>query len=121
MAKNLFVTITGYAGETRQTKSGASYVVVPVPVPRRNDAGEYEVAEKHYFNIWLDSTHSVQKDGFYEVTGELKLSKFTNDKGELQVSFWVSNAVFKSLAKAGNPNAGRENLEAFGASEIAPF
>jgi hypothetical protein len=25
------------------------------------------------------------------------------------------------LAKAGNPNAGRQNLEAFGAAEIAPF
>lgn len=120
MAKNLFVTLTGYAGETKQTKAGGSYVTVPVPVVKRKDSGEYEVVEKHYFNIFLDEGVTVQKDGFYEVTGELRISKFTNDKGELAISFWVNNAVFKSLAQPGNP-AGRTNLEAFGASEIAPF
>jgi hypothetical protein len=95
-------------------------VVVPVPVVRKTDAGEWETVEKHYFNIALDSGHSVEKDGFYEVTGELRISKWQNDKGEVVVSFWVSKAQFRSLAKPGNP-AGRTNLEAFGASEIAPF
>jgi hypothetical protein len=119
MAKNLVVTVTGYAGELKQGKTGA-YVVIPVPVNKKNDAGEWEVVEKHYFNIALDPMHQVEKDGFYEVTGELRISKWTNDKGEVQVSFWVSKAVFKPLAKAGNP-AGRTNLESFGATEIAPF
>jgi len=119
MAKNLVVTITGYAGEIKQGKSG-EYVVVPVPVVRKTDAGEWETVEKHYFNIALDAGHSVEKDGFYEVTGELRISKWTNDKNEVVVSFWVSKASFKSLAKGGNPNAGRTNLEAFGAVE-APF
>lgn len=121
MAKNLLVTITGYAGEIKQGKNGGEYVVVPVPVNRKNDAGEWEVVEKHYFNVSLDAGQVVQKDGFYEVTGELRLSKWTNDKGEVQVSLWVSKAQFKPLAKAGNPNGGRQNLEAFGAQEIAPF
>lgn len=120
MAKNLLATITGYAGEIKQGKAG-EYVVVPVPVNRKNDAGEWEVVEKHYFNIALEPGHSVQKDGFYEVSGELRISKWQNDKGETQVSFWLSKAVFKPLAKAGNPSAGRANLEAFGAQEIAPF
>ena len=31
MAKNLVVTVTGYAGELKQGKTGA-YVVIPVPV-----------------------------------------------------------------------------------------
>lgn len=120
MAKNLLVTITGYAGEIKQGKAG-EYVVIPVPVNRKNDAGEWETVEKHYFNIALDAGHNISKDSFYEVTGELRISKWQNDKGEVQVSFWVSKAQFKSLAKGGNPNAGRANLEAFGASEIAPF
>lgn len=117
MAKNLIVTITGYAGEIKQGKAG-EFVVVPVPVNRKNDAGEWEVAEKHYFNIALESGHSVEKDQFYEVTGELRISKWTNDKGELQVSFWVSKAQFKVLAQVNK--GGRQNLEAFGAVE-APF
>jgi hypothetical protein len=121
MAKNLFVTLTGYAGETKQTKAGGSYVTVPVPVVKRLESGEYEVLEKHYFNIFLDEGVSVEKDGFFEITGELRISKYTNDKDELVVTFWVNNAAFKSLAKPGNPNAGRTNLEAFGAAEIAPF
>jgi hypothetical protein len=119
MAKNLVVTITGYAGEIKQGKTGA-YVVIPVPVNKKNDAGDWEVVEKHYFNIALDAGHSVEKDGFYEVTGELRISKWTNDKNEVVFSFWVSKASFKSLAKGGNPNAARTNLEAFGAVE-APF
>lgn len=120
MAKNLIITITGYAGEIKQGKSG-EYVVVPVPVNRKNDGGEWEVVEKHYFNIALEPGHIVVKDGFYEVTGELRISKWTNDKDEVQISFWVGKAVFTPLARAGNPSAGRQNLEAFGASEIAPF
>ena len=120
MAKNLVVTITGYAGEIKSGKSG-EYVVVPVPVNRKTDAGEWETVETHYFNIALESGHNIAKDNFYEVTGELRISKWTNDKDEVVVSFWVSKAVFKPLAKAGNPNAGRQNLEAFGAAEIAPF
>lgn len=119
MAKNLVVTITGYAGEIKQGKAG-EYVVVPVPVNRKNDAGAWEVVEKHYFNIALEPGHSVEKDQFYEVTGELRISKWTNDKDEVQVSFWVSKAQFKKLATVNN-GGGRQNLEAFGAQEIAPF
>jgi len=120
MAKNLLVTITGYAGEIKNGKAG-DYVVVPVPVNRKNDKGEWEVAEKHYFNISLDAGHSVEKDQFYEVTGELRISKWTNDKDEVQVSFWVSKAQFKQIAQIQRGAGGRQNLEAFGAQEIAPF
>jgi hypothetical protein len=120
MAKNLIVTITGYAGEIKQGKAG-EYVVVPVPVNRKNDAGQWEVAEKHYFNIALEPGHDVAKDQFYEVTGELRLSKWTNDKGEVQVSLWVSKAKFTKLAIVSKGDGGRANLEAFGAQEIAPF
>ena len=120
MAKNLVVTITGYAGEIKQGKAG-EYVVVPVPVNRKNDAGAWEVVEKHYFNIALESGHSVEKDQFYEVVGELRISKWQNDKGETQVSFWVSKAQFKKLAQVSKGDGGRANLEAFGAQEIAPF
>lgn len=119
MAKNLIVTITGYAGDLKQGKAG-EYVVVPVPVNRKNDAGEWEVVEKHYFNIALEPGHDVVKDQFYEVTGELRISKWTNDKGEVQVSFWVSKAQFKKLATVSKGDGGRANLEAFGAVE-APF
>lgn len=121
MAKNLIVTITGYAGETKVDKLGGSYVTVPVPVNKKNTDGEWEVVEKHYFNVALDADQRVEKDGFYEITGELRISKWTNDKSEPQISFWISKAQIKPLAKAGNPNAGRANLEAFGAAEIAPF
>ena len=86
---------------------------------RKNDAGEWEVAEKHYFNIALDG-QDVQRDQFYEVTGELRLSKWTNDKGEVQISLWVSKAQFKKLATVNKGDGGRANLEAFGAVE-APF
>ena len=120
MAKNLIVTITGYAGEIKQGKAG-EYVVVPVPVNRKNDAGQWEVVEKHYFNISLEPGHDVAKDQFYEVTGELRLSKWTNDKGEVQISLWVSKAQFKKLATVNKGDGGRANLEAFGAQEIAPF
>lgn len=118
MAKNLLVTITGYAGEIKQGKSG-QYVVIPVPVNRKNDAGEWEVAEKHYFNVSVDG-QDVVRDQFYEVTGELRISKWTNDKGELQLSLWVSKAQFKKLASVAKSGGARENLETFGAVE-APF
>jgi len=124
MAKNLIVTITGYAGEIKTDKLGGSYVTIPVPVNKKNAEGEWEVIDKHYFNVALDgAVHlpgDVQKDQFYEVTGELRLSKWTNDKGELQVSLWVSKAQFKKLATVAKSDGGRQNLEAFGAVE-APF
>lgn len=123
MAKNLLATITGYAGEIKQGKAG-EYVVVPVPVNKKNDAGEWEVVEKHYFNIALEPGHSIERDQFYKVTGELRISKWQNDKGETQVSFWLSKAEFEKLAtvsRTGNQQGSRSNLEAFGTQEIAPF
>lgn len=123
MAKNLLATITGYAGEIKQGKAG-EYVVVPVPVNKKNDKGEWEVVEKHYFNIALEPGHNVQRDQFYKVSGELRISKWQNDKGETQVSFWLSKATFEQLAtvsRGEGTSGSRVNLEAFGAQEIAPF
>jgi hypothetical protein len=72
-------------------------------VNRKNDAGEWEVVEKHYFNVALDDLGLV-KDNLYKITGELKISKWKNDAGETQVSFWVTKATAERLAKAGNPS-----------------
>jgi hypothetical protein len=44
------------------------------------------------------------KDNLYKITGELKISKWKNDAGETQVSFWVTKATAERLAKAGNPS-----------------
>lgn len=118
MAKNLIVTITGYAGDVKESKAG-QYVVVPVPVNRKNDAGEWETVEKHYFNVALDSLNLI-KDNLYEITGELKISKWKNDAGETQVSFWVTKATARELAKVSKPanNDAADLLASFGA---APF
>ena len=116
MAKNLLVTITGYAGEVKESKAG-QYVVIPVPVNRKNDAGEWETIEKHYFNVALDDLGLV-KDNLYKITGELKISKWKNDAGETQVSFWVTKATAERLAKVGNPGAtnAADVLTGFGAT-----
>jgi hypothetical protein len=116
MAKNLVVTIQGYAGEIKESKGG-QYVVVPVPVSRKNDAGEWETVEKHYFNVALDGLNLV-KDNLYKITGELKISKWKNDAGETQVSFWVSKATAEQLAKSGKPGepSAADLLTGFGAT-----
>lgn len=106
MAKNLVVTIQGYVNDIKESKAG-QYAVVPVPVNRKNDAGEWETVEKHYFNVALDGV-SLDKNNMYKITGELKISKWKNDAGETQVSLWVTKATAEQLAtgnKTGNADA----------------
>lgn len=118
MAKNLLVTITGYAGEVKQSKAG-EYVVIAVPVNRKNDLGAWETVEKHYFNVALDGLQ-LTKDNLYKVTGELKISKWKNDAGETQISLWVTKATGEQIAKSGNPSE-PSAAELFASQGATPF
>lgn len=116
MAKNLVVTIQGYVNDIKESKAG-QYAVVPIPVNRKNDAGEWETVEKHYFNVACDNLQ-LEKNSMYQITGELKISKWKNDAGETLVSFWVTKASAEKLAtvkKATNSDAA-DLLAGFGAT-----
>lgn len=97
MAKNLVVTLSGYVQDIKQTKNGADYATIKVD-KKKQENGVWVVAEKHYFSILLEPGHGIAKDDLYEVTGELDISKWTDDKGGEKVSFWVKKAQFKKLA-----------------------
>ena len=100
MAKNLVVILSGYVQGIKQTKNGSDYAVIKVDKQKRLPDGSFEVAEKHYFSILLEPGHGIAKDDLYEVTGELDISKWLDDKGGEKVSFWVKKAQFKKLATA---------------------
>lgn len=99
MAKNLVVILSGYVQDIKQTKNGSDYAVIKVD-KKKQENGQWVVAEKHYFSILLEPGHGIAKDDLYEVTGELDISKWLDDKGGEKVSFWVKKAQFKKLATA---------------------
>lgn len=96
MAKNLVVTLSGYVQDIKTSKVG-EYAVIRVD-KKKKEGDQWVTVEKHYFNITLDAGHNVTKDDLFEVTGELDISKWTNDKGETQFSFWVKKSSWKRLA-----------------------
>lgn len=97
MAKNLVVILSGYVQDIKQTKNGSDYAVIKVD-KKKQENGQWVVAEKHYFSILLEPGHRIAKDDLYEVKGELDISKWVDDKGGEKVSFWVKKAEFKKLA-----------------------
>lgn len=97
MAKNLVVILSGYVQDIKQTKNGIDYAVIKVD-KKKQENGQWVVADKHYFSILLDAGHGIIKDDLYEVKGELDISKWLDDKGGEKVSFWVKKAEFKKLA-----------------------
>ena len=115
MAKNLVVIVQGYVQDIKSSKVG-EYAVIKVDDRKKNDRGEWETVDANYFNISLDPNHNVKKDSLYKVTGELKISKYKSDSGELRVSFWVSKSIFELVAigKKSEP-AGADVLKDFGA------
>lgn len=97
MAKNLVVTLSGYVQDIKQTKNGSDYAVIKVD-KKKKEGDQWVVAEKHYFSIILEAGHNISKDDLYEVTGELDISKWNDDKGNEKVSFWVKKSQWKKLA-----------------------
>ena len=98
MAKNLVVTVSGFVQAIKQTKNGADYTSIKVDVQKKQPDGSFAVVDKHYFQIILEPGHRIEKDDLYEVKGELDISKWTDDKGNEKVSFWVKKAEWKKLA-----------------------
>lgn len=123
MAKNLVVILSGYVQDIKQTKNGAEYAVIKVD-KKKQENGQWVVAEKHYFSILLDNGHNIAKDNLYEVKGELDISKWLDDKGSEKVSFWVKKAEFRLLGvvqkqetiKNGWATQAEEVLNDFGAT-----
>lgn len=97
MAKNLIVTVSGYVQDIKNSKVG-EYAVIRVD-KKKKDGEQWVTVDKHYFNIALEQGHNVAKDDLYEVTGELDISKWKDDKGETQISLWVKKSQWKHLAK----------------------
>jgi hypothetical protein len=94
--------LQGYVNDIKQSKAG-EYATIRID-KKKKENDEWVTVDKHYFNIALDAGHAIEKDSMYEVTGELDISNWVNDKGEKQISLWVKKSSWTKIATVQKTN-----------------